>query len=843
MSSGSQWPSRPSVSDVSGPLRATDGGMRQAPTHGYPDLPAINSFCQEALDGALELVRADGGEVAILDVEGQVMITRARRKRPPRLPAYGAPSRPSQPISQTGMLDVTDPIDSQVTQLLPSAQMARAYAPDQGLIGDVWKRRESLNIRLDEHTAGAVSTMLVEADARNHLAAPIFRPEALNHLSGRGPVIGVIRVFNRDQLWSYSANDKLLLELHADRLGRTLAQLDSAIVNVRRGDLVGALRELGGAGPTLGDLLARAAEISLRQVNAYSFTAYRYHSDSDTVTVEYATRPGATPPDARMAVSELPPWLQRAVRGEYVVERAPQGGSPLSLMSLGWSEDALIRCALAAPLSTNNRVFGAIVVTSPQIDAFTDDAAILFEALALATSTFAENARLVENARHTIEQVNEQRLQLSALNNSVQTLNASLNLDETLQKLAQQASLMTTAQVCAVFLREEGSAELVCRAVYAKGNEAAPTLINTTIPLAWRNIGERLMGETFLKEEGLDADPGARDSATALMARVGAKTFHAAPIVRQEVDAEKEQNLGALVIFTPRQSLRHAPEELILLKGLASQAAIAISNARLYNKLQEAYAQLQELDRLKDDFILTVSHEFRTPLTAIEGYVTLINKHGHKLDQSKLQQFATEIHQATVQLAGMISMLADANRMSAQPLHITPRPVNLAAVAADAIGVQPPDAKERIQVRVADDVWIGGDDERLPLIFSNLIGNAIKYSGAGKTCRVVARIVTRHDLVASGRKLQVSGDDAQEWAIVTVEDEGPGISAEDQTRLFQKFVRLSQSLVTPVRGTGLGLWICRQYVDALGGDIWVESRLGQGSRFSFCLPRVTAPAS
>jgi signal transduction histidine kinase len=188
-------------------------------------------------------------------------------------------------------------------------------------------------------------------------------------------------------------------------------------------------------------------------------------------------------------------------------------------------------------------------------------------------------------------------------------------------------------------------------------------------------------------------------------------------------------------------------------------------------------------------------------------------------------------------------MLADANRMSSQPLRISPRPINLLSVATDAVGVQPPDAKERIQVRIADDLWVNGDDERLPLVFTNLISNAIKYSGAGKACRVNARVSTRQDLAAAGKKLPVGGEDTQDWVVVAVEDDGPGISVEDQARLFQKFVRLSQSLVTPVRGTGLGLWICRQYVEAMGGDIWVDSRPGQGARFSFCLPRIAAPTA
>jgi signal transduction histidine kinase len=367
--------------------------------------------------------------------------------------------------------------------------------------------------------------------------------------------------------------------------------------------------------------------------------------------------------------------------------------------------------------------------------------------------------------------------------------------------------------------------------------ETSASLLEARIPLQWRDVGRRLTEGTFILEEGFTPESDNSETATAKLARVGVTSFLAAPISHQE------QHLGALIIYTPRQSHRYSAEEIGLLQGLASQAAIAISNARLYAELESAYEQLKELDRLKDDFILTVSHEFRTPLTAIEGYVTLINKHGHKLDQEKLQQFAGEIHQATMQLAGMISMLADANRMSSQPLRIAPRPLNLRSIATDAAGAQTPEAKERIQIRIADDLWVNGDDERLPLIFSNLISNAIKYAGVEKPCRVSARVTSRVSLAANNRKLSTAGGDDQEWVVVSVEDEGPGISAEDQARLFQKFVRLAQSLVTPVRGTGLGLWICRQYVEAMGGDIWVESQPGQGARFSFCLPRIPAPAA
>jgi signal transduction histidine kinase len=77
---------------------------------------------------------------------------------------------------------------------------------------------------------------------------------------------------------------------------------------------------------------------------------------------------------------------------------------------------------------------------------------------------------------------------------------------------------------------------------------------------------------------------------------------------------------------------------------------------------------------------------------------------------------------------------------------------------------------------------------------------------------------------------------APKWAVISVRDRGPGIAADDLDKLFLKFVRLQKSLTTSVRGTGLGLWICREYVEAMGGDIWVVSELNQGTDFQFCLP-------
>ncbi|MGZ3676485.1 MAG: sensor histidine kinase, partial [Ktedonobacterales bacterium] len=201
-----------------------------------------------------------------------------------------------------------------------------------------------------------------------------------------------------------------------------------------------------------------------------------------------------------------------------------------------------------------------------------------------------------------------------------------------------------------------------------------------------------------------------------------------------------------------------------------------------------------------------------------------------------------EIHVATSQLMGMINMLHDANSIETAPLVLTPFPVNVGAIADQALSTQSPEAKARLHLDVPSELWVTGDAERLTHVFSNLISNAIKYSPSHQLCHITAHSESRQNLAQQGRSHAQAEDAPARWVVVGVRDFGEGITPEDQARLFQKFVRLSRSLTTSVRGTGLGLWICRQYIEAMGGDIWVESEFGSGSHFQFSLPAATPSA-
>ncbi|HEX9035807.1 MAG TPA: ATP-binding protein [Ktedonobacterales bacterium] len=812
---------------------------------GYANRHAITALCQEALDGALALVRADGGELALLDATEPVLVTRARRSHPPRVAraGFGAPSYPSQPLRGDSIPD--DPlgsIDDQITQLLPSAQLARVHKLGQGLVGMVWKRREPAILRPDNTPPDARQSLLLEQDAPQHLAVPIFFPERLDRVSARGTVIGVLRVFTRDEMWSYTTNDARLLELHADRLARALELLDAPPLTVRQDDLAAMLRELNRVSPTQEEILTQVVEVIHRDHPTLAVAALM--RSGEEVVAAHAMRRGVRRQGDRVPQSDIPPGVRRALQGELMVEPSPPAAANAPIFArLGWDGTGPLQATLAAPIGTSPRILGALFVSAPPGEGFTPDLSARLEAVALAAASFLENARLVLDARRSVERIDERKRQfeernrqLSALTNAVLTLNTSLDEADNLQNLAEQANTGTPDRVAAVFVRDDEHQTLVCRAVSPLDFKHHDTLLGAVLPLNWNKLGKTLDESDFHVIQAATDDDSAPNDGADRLRDAEAVSFLAMPIIRQD------KQLGALTVFTPNKPAQYSPAETAFFVSLASQAAVAISNARLYRQLEEAYEQQKELDRLKDDFILTVSHEFRTPLTAIEGYVTLIGRHGQKLDPEKLGAFAGEIRQATSQLAGMISMLADASRLSNQALRVTTRTVSLASMADVAIGRQPPEAKARIQSRIDETLWVLADDERLPLIFSNLLSNALKYSGGDKPCRVSARALSRADLGAQRQRV-LEESAPEQWVVVTVEDEGPGISVEDQARLFHKFVRLQRSLTTAVRGTGLGLWICRQYVEAMGGEIWVDSRPGRGARFSFSLPRAAAPAA
>jgi two-component system sensor histidine kinase/response regulator len=238
--------------------------------------------------------------------------------------------------------------------------------------------------------------------------------------------------------------------------------------------------------------------------------------------------------------------------------------------------------------------------------------------------------------------------------------------------------------------------------------------------------------------------------------------------------------------------------------------------ADLFAQLQENFHRLQELEKLRDDMRNMIVHDLRTPLTSVIAGIEMVNQCG-ALNQTQEEMIAIGLSGAKT-LLGMINDLLDIEKMEAGKSHLQNDDVSAAALVADAIAQVAPLTSQSGTTIVNDARTelprFRGDEKKLRRTLVNLIANAIKFSDAG-TVTITA-----------------SATDGQ--MRFAVRDTGPGIAAEAFERIFEKFGQVgSHSKV----GTGLGLAFCKLAVEAHGGRIAVESTVGEGSTFTFTIPR------
>ncbi len=279
----------------------------------------------------------------------------------------------------------------------------------------------------------------------------------------------------------------------------------------------------------------------------------------------------------------------------------------------------------------------------------------------------------------------------------------------------------------------------------------------------------------------------------------------------------KEHTIGALEVLNKRGGARFSDDDLDSLTALASQAAVAIENARLVADLQQAYAQLSELDRRKSEFIAIASHELRTPLTIILAYASFL--------QEQMEDAAQEQVKMVVESANRLQTLID-NLTNLRYLETGQEPAQLspcdikkllttvipefdALAASKGLGLQLRLPREMPTVRC--------DSQKVRVVVGNLVSNAIKFTPPGGQVRVGA---TRR-----GNEIHIS-----------VQDTGIGIPKEEHERIFQPFHQVEPVLTRNHSGMGLGLTIARGLVEQHGGRLWVESEPGRGSTFTFTLP-------
>jgi signal transduction histidine kinase len=248
---------------------------------------------------------------------------------------------------------------------------------------------------------------------------------------------------------------------------------------------------------------------------------------------------------------------------------------------------------------------------------------------------------------------------------------------------------------------------------------------------------------------------------------------------------------------------------------------------RATRELRAANERLTELDRLKDEFVATVSHELRTPLTSIRAFSQILADNP-EMGGERRAQFLAIITKETERLTRLINQVLDLARIEAGRAEWRVAGVDMRALLADALARMSQVFQERgiaVHLQAPERVpAVQADIDRIIQVVLNLLSNAAKFC---EPERGRVEIV----LVEDGRFLRVD-----------VRDNGPGVDARDREVIFDKFRQAAHS-PAGAQGSGLGLHICRRIVEHFGGRIWVTSRRGEGSCFSFTLPRKDATQS
>jgi signal transduction histidine kinase len=280
-----------------------------------------------------------------------------------------------------------------------------------------------------------------------------------------------------------------------------------------------------------------------------------------------------------------------------------------------------------------------------------------------------------------------------------------------------------------------------------------------------------------------------------------------------------DDRLGMLIAGR-RSPEPFAESDLAFLNALAQEAALAIRNARLYERERRQVARLQTLEALQASFVSVVSHELRTPLTCIKSSVDMLEDTLSRDIPEVKEELLQTISHHTGRLEDLVDDLLDATRLEAGQLTLSLQPTDLRQLVQRTVTAFSPLVKNKGQVMELDlpdglePMML--DRHRVEQVLTNLISNAHRFAGKGGHIGVA--------LVSENDHLRL-----------TVSDDGPGIPSEELEKIFDKFYVVTDG--RGLAGVGLGLYIARQLVELHGGRIWAESEPGKGSAFHVTIPK------
>jgi PAS domain S-box-containing protein len=407
----------------------------------------------------------------------------------------------------------------------------------------------------------------------------------------------------------------------------------------------------------------------------------------------------------------------------------------------------------------------------------------------------------------TRQRLNEERLRI--VNELAQSINAKLEVDAILQVVTDASTRLCGASFGAFFYNkvdEKGESYML----YALSGAPREAFDKFGMPRNTAVFNPTFEGTAIVRSDDITKDP-----------RYGHNSPHQGmpkghlPVVSYLAVPVRSQSgvvVGGLFFGHPKPAMFTEEHEQLVI-SIASQAAIALENAKL---LQE----VNHLNKRKDEFIGFASHELKTPLTTLKGYIQ-IARAGNMPVESLFDKMERQVER----LEGIISDLLDISRIHAGRLDLQFSRTSLSNLIKESVELVDPDGHEvRIQYPT-EDVEVNVDGQKISQVLVNILSNAVKYSSAATVIEVTASIM---------------GDEIQ----ISFRDKGPGIAPEDLRQIFNQYYQ-AFSQRGKGRGVGLGLYIAKEILEAHSGRIWAESEVGKGSVFYVVFPierRIVATA-
>lgn len=645
--------------------------------------------------------------------------------------------------------------------------------------------------------------MLIRTTASGHewIAAP---------LNAGADTLGVLHGFYRDQQHTLSPRQQQLFMILADQTATALSRLESnrqlreramqlEIINEVNFSLASTI-ELE---PLLELILDKAIELLDTEAGTFMVT------DLDTGELEFRVVRG--PASEGLIGTRLPV-------GTGLAGTAAQTGRAILVnkakddkrwfSNVDRTTEFHTNSILTVPLLRHNTVWGVVQLINKQSGGpFTEEDQNLLTAFASQAVVAMENARLLAQTDEALQKsVNE----LSLLQQLDRDLNTKLDLTHILNLALDRTLSICDGTSGAIVLMDEDNKPY---RVVTRGYE--PAFDVSRIAGDDGLVGQVIQSQKPYVSNNVHEEPNYVTASFSTHSQMTMPLF------------SKQQLIGVMTIESDRL---HAFEEddVATAVRVTDHASVAIANAILYEQVNEA-------NNAKSEFVSMVSHELKTPMTSMRGFTDLLLS-GMTGELTEQQRGFLETISVNIRRMGqLIQDLTDISRIETGRFYINLAPTSFVHVMNETLQIVRGPCEEKgiaLHLHMPEDLpLVMADKERLVQVLTNLLSNAAKYSPAQ----------TEVHVAFEARQMPNGQDGATVPMVhVSVQDQGYGISEEDQHKLFTKFFRSEDPNIRQSKGTGLGLSITKGILELHHGDIWVESELGKGTTFMFAVPQVAA---